>query len=109
MSIDNEISILVGYTEQIDNIFQESSVKPCNEYIGKWMFDDTIKYNIDSIKKCSQRVSHACTKFSTILMNTTSFEAIESFLVEFMPYVATYMDFYRYIQSFSFYFTCICI
>lgn len=93
--MEASISKLLQYSEELNEIYTQRSKCEPESYFGPWIHDEILKYNIDNLKKCGERLSHSCTKFSLIILNSPSPEAISSFVEEFMGYTATYISFYK--------------
>jgi hypothetical protein len=114
----HEMSVLGEYLREMEQIYaskaknHHSSASASNKAdssvgstaaayeVCTWTNDSVYKYNMENLKKCSERVSHSCTKLSIIVLNSdcTSIagkQMISEFLAEFMPYVQTYYDFYK--------------
>jgi hypothetical protein len=86
---------------EIESIYQERNEKAHDDFLGPWMNDTILTHNLENLKKCAERVSHSCTKFSILILNTTSTDThvLQSFLDEFDSHVTSFMEFYVAISN----------
>ena len=97
--MQSAIDELRRHVSEIDAAYLQSSLRPKTSFTGPWRGDEALHSNLEQLKKCAERLSHSCTKFSLLAINNhpeSDPAAMESFLSEFMPYIESYLSFYMY-------------
>jgi hypothetical protein len=87
------VAELKSYSTSIRNKYtQKSQACSRKEFTGLWVKDEALHVQLSILKKSAERISHSCTKFSLIALNSTNPADIDSFLQEFMPFVVAYIQ-----------------
>ena len=86
----------------LEDIHQEHARRTADctqaDFHGRWTGDEVFKANLENLKRCSERISHACTKFTLVNLHQSDSSTISTLLAEFLPYINDFYEFYKYVS-----------
>lgn len=96
MQLQEAVSVLDAMLEDIHqlHIHRTSSTSKA-DFHGRWTGDEEFRSNLQNLKRCAERVSHTCTKFTLVVLHQSDATAVSTIMEEFIPYLKKFFDFFR--------------